>query len=93
MDRRLKQKILIAAWFAVFLLLGFSVWKLEEGCLIVVAYFVVSVVFYWILAFSVKCPKCRVPVRLRPRRFMGIEFYTWSYLTPEKCRHCGEPLP
>ena len=93
MDRRTRQRIVLAAWFAGFLLLGSGVWSFQAGELMVIGYLAASIIIYLIYALAVRCPKCRMPVLLRPRKFLGIELYTWSLLAPRACRHCGEHLP
>ena len=93
MDRRTRQRIVLAAWFAGFLLLGSGVWSFQAGELMVIGYLAASVIIYLIYAFAARCPKCRMPVLLRPRKFLGIELYTWSLFAPRACRHCGEHLP
>ena len=92
MDRRTRQLLVLAAWCAGFLLLGYSVWSLQAGSLMVIGYVAAGVMVYVIRALFIRCPKCRMPVLLRPRKFLGMELYTWSILTPSRCRHCGEPL-
>jgi len=92
MDRRTKHRLLLLAWFAAFLLLGSGVWGFQAGHLMVVGFFMASLVVYIFAAFLMRCPKCRMPVLLRPRNFLGVTIYTWSVLPPERCRHCGEPL-
>ncbi len=92
MTRRGKQKIVYVVWLSLFLLLGFASWRLQAGIVLVLTYMLISILFYWIYAFSVKCPNCRMPVLLKQHTFLGAEFYTWSLLTPGKCRHCGHPL-
>jgi len=92
MDRRSKHKVILIAWFIVFLLMGSGVWGFQAGHLMVIVFFMASLVFYLLAAFLMRCPKCRMPVLLRPRKFLGMELFTWSILTPERCRHCGESL-
>ena len=92
MNRRTKHKIVLIIWFAVFLLLGSGVWGFQAGHLMVIGFFMASLVGYILAAFLMRCPKCRMPVLLRPCRFLGMELFTWSILTPTHCRHCGEPL-
>ncbi len=76
----------------MFFLLGFGVWSFQAGHLMVIAYLVLSALAFAVYAFSAKCPKCRVPVLLRPVKLFGIEIYIWSIIAPERCRHCGERL-
>jgi hypothetical protein len=92
MDRRAKHKVILIVWFMVFLLLGSGVWGFQAGHLMVIGFFMASLVCYILAAFLMRCPKCRLPVLLRPRKFLGMELFTWSILTPTHCRHCGEPL-
>ena len=80
-------------WLLLFFLLGFGVWSFQGGHLMIVAYFILSVVLYVFYAFLARCPRCRMPVLLRPMKLFGMELYRWSLLSPERCSHCGEPLP
>jgi hypothetical protein len=91
-DRRARQLLLLAAWYAGFLLLGYAVWSLQAGSLMVIGYVAASVVLYVIRALFTRCPNCRMPVLLRPQKVLGMELYTWSLFAPSACRHCGEPL-
>jgi hypothetical protein len=93
MSRRAKHTIILIVWLIAFLLMGSSVWGFQAGHLMVIGFFMASLVLYILAAFLMRCPKCRMPVLLRPRTFFGMELYTWSILTPERCRHCGEILP
>lgn len=92
MSLRSKHKMIMMAWFITFLLMGSGVWGFQAGHLMVIGFFMASIVIYILAAFLMRCPKCRMPVLLRPRRLLGMELYTWSLLTPERCRHCGEML-
>jgi len=92
MDRRTRQRLVLAAWFAGFLLLGWGVWSFQAGSLMVIGYLAAGVILYIIYAWAARCPKCQMPVLLRPRKVLGMELYTWSLLVPRACRHCGEPL-
>ena len=92
MSRRSKHKIILIVWFLMFLVIGSGVWGFQAGQLMVIGFFMASLVLYIMAAFLMRCPKCRMPVLLRPRKFLGMELYTWSILTPDRCRHCGEPL-
>jgi hypothetical protein len=92
MDRRAKHKVLLIVWFIAFFLLGSGVWGFQAGQLMVIVFCMASLIGYILAAFLMRCPKCRMPVLLRPRKFLGMELYTWSILTPSRCRHCGEPL-
>lgn len=92
MNRRSKHKIVIIVWLILFLLIGSGVWGFQAGQLMVIGFFMASLVLYILVAFLMRCPKCRMPVLLRPRKFLGMELYTWSILTPDRCRHCGETL-
>ncbi len=55
----------------------------------VLAYLALSVIAYGAYAFLARCPSCRMPLLLRPRRLFGVEIFTWSLMTPERCRHCN----
>jgi hypothetical protein len=92
MSRRAKHKIILIIWLITFLLMGSGVWSFQAGHLMIIGFFMASLVLYILAAFLMRCPKCRMPVLLRPRKFLGMELYTWSLLTPERCRHCGEIL-
>jgi len=92
MGRRAKHKVILIVWFITFFLLGSGVWGFQAGELMVIGFLMVSLVVYILTAFLMRCPKCRMPVLLRPRKFLGMELFTWSILTPTQCRHCGEPL-
>ncbi|NTW60330.1 MAG: hypothetical protein HGA43_14340 [Nitrospirae bacterium] len=92
MGRRAKHKVVLIVWLIVFLLLGSGVWGFQAGHLMVIGFFMASLVCYILAAFLMRCSKCRMPVLLRPRKFLGMELFTWSILTPTHCRHCGEPL-
>ena len=92
MSLRSKHKMIMMAWFITFLLIGSDVWGFQAGHLMVIGFFMASIVIYILAAFLMRCPKCRMPVLLRPRRLLGMELYTWSLLTPVRCRHCGEKL-
>ncbi len=78
------------AWLAAFFLLGFGVWGFQAGHLMIIVYFILSVLAYGIYAFMAKCPRCGVPVLLKPIGLCGMRIYLWSLLAPERCRHCGE---
>jgi len=93
MNRRAKHKAILVAWFIIFFLLGSGVWGFQAGHLMVIGFFMASLMFYILAAFIMRCPKCRMPVLLKPFRFLGMELFAWSILTPAQCRHCGEPLP
>ena len=92
MTRRSIHKVILIAWFIAFLLLGSGVWGFQAGHLMVIGFFMASLVLYILAAFLMRCPKCRMPVLLRPWKVLGMELYTWSLLTPVRCRHCGETL-
>jgi hypothetical protein len=92
MNRRALHWIVLLVWLAGFFLAGFGVWGFQAGHLMVMGYLLVGVVIYILAAFLMRCPKCRMPVLLRPRKVLGMELYTWSILTPDQCRHCGEIL-
>ena len=90
MNRRMKHKIVLTAWLAVFFLLGFGVWSFQAGHLMVVVYLVLSVLVYGIYAFTARCGQCRKPILLKPVRLFGMQIYRWSLIAPERCSHCGE---
>ena len=92
MNLRKRHQLAVSVWTIVFLLIGFGVWEFQAGHLMVLIFFGLSVVVYLLYAFLARCPRCRMPVLLRPRKVLGVEIYTWSCAAPEKCRHCGEPL-
>ena len=82
------------AWLLLFFLLGFGVWSFQGGQLMIAAYFTLSAaVLYVFYASLARCPRCRMPVLLRPVKLFGMELYLWSLLSPERCSHCGEALP
>ncbi len=93
MNRRTKCNLVLLAWLAGFFLVGFGVWKFQAGHLMILIYLGVSMIIYMLYAFFARCPQCRKPILLRPRRIFGIEIYTWSIVAPLNCRHCGELLP
>ncbi len=80
------------AWLAVFFLMGFGVWSLQGGHLMIIIYLVLGALVYGVYAFRVRCRRCGVPILLRPVSLCGIRFYLWSLAAPEYCRHCGERL-
>lgn len=92
MTRRSKHKLILIVWPITFLLMGSGVWGFQAGHLMVMGYFMATAVLYILAAFLMRCPKCRMPVLLRSWKVLGMELYTWSLLTPEQCRHCGEML-
>jgi hypothetical protein len=92
MNLRNRHLFALVIWTAVFFLIGFGVWEFQAGHLMVIGFFMVSLVGYILAAFLMRCPKCRMPVLLRPWKFLGMELFSWSILTPTHCRHCGEPL-
>jgi len=81
------------AWLLLFFFLGVGVWNFQGGHLMIVVYFILSVVLYVFYAFLARCPRCSMPVLLRPVKLFGMELYRWSLLVPERCTHCGEALP
>ncbi len=84
--------VVLTAWLTSFFLLGFGVWSFQAGHLMVIAYLVLSALAFAAYAFTVKCPRCRVPVLLRPVSLFGVQIFLWSLVAPERCRHCGERL-
>ncbi len=81
------------AWLAAFFLLGFVVWELQAGHLMIFIFLALSMLAYGIYAFTARCPRCGMPILLRPVRLFGMEIYRWSLLVPERCHHCGKLLP
>ena len=92
MNRRQIYYGFLLAWLAAFLLLGFSVWNFQAGHLMVIAFLFLSAGMYVLYAFLARCPRCRLPILLRPARIFRVEFYVWSILMPGRCRHCGTTL-
>ena len=92
LNLRGRHQLILGVWFIVFLLFGSGVWGFQAGHLMVMGFFMASLAGYILAAFLMRCPKCRMPVLLRPRKFLGMELFTWSILTPTHCRHCGKPL-
>jgi hypothetical protein len=92
MGRRATHIVVLTVWLIVFLLLGFGVWEFQAGHLMVIGFFMASLAGYILAAFLVRCPTCQMPVLLRPWKFLGMELFTWSIMTPTHCRHCGAPL-
>jgi hypothetical protein len=92
MNRRSKHKLVLAAWLALFFLMGFNVWNFQAGELMLILFMIASFLAYALYAFFVRCGKCRMPLLLKPARIMGIDLYLWSLITPDRCRHCGEPI-
>ncbi len=86
------SRAVVAAWLAVFFLLGMGVWEFQAGELILIGYLAASALAYAAYALYRRCPGCRMPVLLRPVRCLGIEFYLWTLSPPRSCRHCGKPL-
>ena len=93
MNRRMKCNIILLAWLVGFFLVGFGVWSFQAGQFMILIYLGASMIAYVLYAFLARCPRCRNPVLLRPRRIFGMEIYTWSIIVPVNCRHCGELLP
>jgi len=87
------HKIILITWLASFFLLGFCVWSLQAGHLMIILYLVLSVLLYGIYAFTTRCPRCSVPILLKPVNVLGMQIYLWSLTAPEHCRHCGEKFP
>jgi hypothetical protein len=91
--RRAKHKAVLMIWLALFLLLGFGVWSFQAGELMLLLFLVITVLAYGLYAFTARCRECRMPLLLRPARMLGMDIYLWSLVTPERCRHCGKPIP
>ena len=88
----MKHRIILMTWLASFFLLGYGVWSFQAGHLMIIVYFVLSALVYGIYAFTARCPRCSMPILLRPVRLCGMKLYLWSLMAPERCRHCGETL-
>ena len=86
------HRIILMTWLASFFLLGYGVWSFQAGHLMIIVYFVLSALVYGIYAFPARCPRCSMPILLRPVRLCGMQLYLWSLMAPERCRHCGETL-
>ncbi len=82
----------MAAWLALFFLLGFVVWTFQAGHLMIAAYLMLSAIIYVCHAFLARCPRCGLPVLLKPMTVLGMKLYAWSIIAPERCRHCGATL-
>ncbi len=92
MNRRAKHKLILAAWLVLFFLMGFNVWNFQAGEFMLIIFMAVSFLTYVLYAFLGRCRQCRMPVLLRPVRLFGTDLYLWSLVTPDRCRHCGEPI-
>jgi len=92
MNRRTIHRIVLLAWLTGFFLMGFGVWGFQAGHLMVMAYLLAAVVLYIFAAFMNRCPKCRMPLLLKPMKLLGMDLYRWALLTPGQCGHCGEVL-
>ncbi len=92
MRRRSKHKIIVIGWIAGFFLLGSGVWSFQGGELMIIAYTFLGAFAYAIYAFLARCPQCGMPLLIRTRIFFGMEIYTWSLLTPLRCRHCNAEI-
>jgi hypothetical protein len=84
--------MIVMVWLALFFLLGFGAWNFQAGQLMLIIYLIVSFLAYGSYAFYARCPHCAMPVLLKPVKLFGMEIFMWSIITPERCRHCGEPL-
>ncbi len=73
--------------------MGYGVWSFQAGHLMIIMYLVVSALAYGIYAFMARCPRCSMPILLKPVRLFGMQLYLWSLMAPERCWHCGEMLP
>jgi predicted acyltransferase len=92
MNRRAIHGIVLLAWITGFFIMGFGVWGFQAGHLMVMGYLLAGVVIYIFAAFFNRCPKCRMPLLLKPIKLLGMNLYRWALLTPERCGHCGETL-
>jgi len=92
MNRRTRSIAVLAAWIALFFLLGLGVWSFQGGELMLIVYLIGSAIIYVLCAFLIRCPHCRMPLLLVPIRLLGMELFRWSILLPDRCRHCGEQV-
>ena len=92
MSRRMLHRIVLLVWITGFFLMGFGVWGFQAGHLMVMGYLMAGVVLYIFAAFLNRCPKCRMPLLLKPMKLLGMGLYRWALLTPGRCGHCGEVL-
>jgi len=92
MSRRALHMIVLLAWLTGFFLMGFGVWGFQAGHLMVMGYLLAGVVLYIFAAFMNRCPKCRMPLLLKPMKLLGMDLYRWTLLTPGRCGHCGETV-
>ncbi len=92
MNRRSKNRLFLAAWLALFILLGFNVWSFQAGHLMIILFLGISVLGYAVYACSTRCPACGLRLMLRPVRMFGMQAFMWSLLIPANCGHCGEPV-
>jgi hypothetical protein len=90
MNRRTIHGIVLLVWITGFFLMGFGVWGFQAGHLMVMGYLLAGVVLYIFAAFMNRCPKCRMPLLLKPMKLLGMDLYRWTLLTPGRCGHCGE---
>jgi predicted ferric reductase len=92
MNRRAIHRIVLFVWLMGFFLMGFGVWGFQAGHLMVIVYLLAGVALYCIAVFVNRCPKCRMPLLLKPVKLLGMDLYRWALLTPKRCAHCGEIL-
>ncbi len=92
MNLRKRHHLALGVWSFVFLLTGFGVWEFQGGELMLLAFLGLSMVVFLLYTFFARCPRCRTPVLLRPRKVLGAQIYTWSCAAPEACRQCGAEL-
>lgn len=92
MNRRAIHSIVLLVWITGFFLMGFGVWGVQAGHLMVMGYLLVGVVLYLFAAFLNRCPKCRMPLLLKPMKLLGMDLYRWTLLTPGQCGHCEEAV-
>ena len=92
MSRRAIYGIVLLVWLMGFFLMGFGVWGFQAGHLMVIVYLLAGVALYGIAAFVNRCPKCGMPLLLKPMKLFGVGLYRWVFLTPVRCAHCGEVL-
>jgi len=92
MNRRAIHRVVLFAWIAGFVLIGFGVWEFQAGHLMVMGYLLAGIVIYIFAAFIERCPKCGMPLLLKPTKLLGMDLYRWTFLFPERCGHCGEML-
>jgi predicted acyltransferase len=92
MNRRAIHGIVLLAWITGFFFIGFGVWGFQAGHLMVMGYLLAGIVLYLFAAFLNRCPKCRMPLLLKPMKLLGMDLYRCMLLTPGQCGPCGNML-